>query len=380
MYTTTSHLESLRSFTQDPEIIEELSRYTENKFALHVGGYNFFEEKKEDSQIQTWNKYMAESKGIGVYETLRKYLAPFQFPIQKGISQDPLYKAVTLKGQMGNPSSGIPLNEPNSLELFLHEGVAGKIPVLVVPDAQDFQRIIQALGYKNEPVALPDSMGASMINGLNNWDRIQRLKEEWTNSTPLGNWQTYFRQHILPHKALYQDRLIVLSKKPYSGVSARVLGLEEEEWQSLSLQIRLAHECAHYFTLKHLGGMYINLHDELLADYMGITRALGYFNSHWFSHFMGLEGEGYREGGRMENYLGKPPLSSGAFMVLQEIVRLASKNLELFSKEVVEGNTPQGRKAQLLTLATCSLPQLTRSNAVENMLNRMKVMPWSLKT
>ena len=375
MSAITSHRESLHAFTTDAKVIEELGVYTQNKFAVHVGAFDFYANKKEDPQIQSWEEYIAESQEIGVYETLRKYLTPFQFPIQAGISRDPLYKAVTLRGQQGpSASGGISLDEPDALELFLHDGVAGRIPVLVVPNTEDFQRVIQALGYKNEPVALPDSMGASMINGLNNWDRIQRLKEEWTNSTPSGNWQTYFRQHVLPHKALYQDRLIVLSKKPYSGVSAKKLGLDGEKWLENSLQIRLEHECAHYFTLKCLGGMYINMHDELLADYMGITQALGYFDSSWFLHFIGLEEETYRIGGRLENYTENTPLSAKSFTALQTIIRLASENLEQFSYDIQRENISHLRAAQLISLASFSLPQIALSGSVKKMVNHIKMI------
>ncbi len=72
-----------------------------------------------------------------------------------------------------------------------------------------------------------------------------------------------------------------------------------------------------------------SLLDELIADWAGITAAAGRFRADWFLRFMGLEEEGrYRAGGRLENYRGKPPLSDGAFKVLQSLVRNAARKLE----------------------------------------------------
>jgi hypothetical protein len=159
---------------------------------------------------------------------------------------------------------------------------------------------------KNEPVTIPASMGASMVTGYNNWDRIAQLRAAWEaeyKGVDAGaDWSTHFRSSVVPDKAAYQDRFILLSRGPYSDVSASALGLNGEEWLDLSTTIRLEHECTHYLTKRALGCMRKNIFDELLADYAGIVAACGEFRSDWFLHFVGLEDEGqYRAGGRLEN-------------------------------------------------------------------------------
>ena len=43
-----------------------------------------------------------------------------------------------------------------------------------------------------------------------------------------------------------------------------------------------------------------NLHDELIADYAGITAAIGHYRAAWFLRFLGLEDyPTYRPGGRL---------------------------------------------------------------------------------
>jgi len=177
-------------------------------------------------------------------------------------------------------------------------------------------------------------MGAVIIAGYNNWDRIHTYRKEWelnnTENVTEESWLAEF-QRLIPQKEFYQDKFIILSDGPYSAVPAESLGLAEEEWRRLSLIIRREHECTHYFTRRMFSSMRNNLLDELIADYMGIVSAIGFFRADWFLRFVGLENyPQYRAGARLENYRGDPPLSDGAFKILQALVKLAAENLEAF--------------------------------------------------
>lgn len=363
----------LKTFTKNKTVLEELTNYTKNQFTLNEIDFTALSAIPNDPQIPVWENYLTISQEIGVYQMLKKYLIPFQFPIQKGISQSAAYKAASLRGQstkLMKEAIGLELHRPEILELNLYQSVAGKIPVLIVPNQNDFQTVIQALAFKNEPKPIPQSMGASIIKGLNNWERINRLKENWQSQSQTNSWQTYFKQSILPNKSLFQDKLIVLSRKPYSGVSATVLGLTEEKWLEYSLNIRLEHECAHYFTLRYLGGMYTNMHDELIADYMGITKTRGYFDSNWFLSFIGLSGESYRKGGRLENYLGTPRLSDIAVEVLQLIMISASEHVADFNRSIGSFNSIEDRVAQLVTLSSLRLDEIAAPDGNKKLLER----------
>ena len=71
-------------------------------------------------------------------------------------------------------------------------------------------------------------MGACIVNGLNNWDRVARLRRrlEGERGGPFDyeEWTQAFREFI-PQKSLYQDRLIILGPGPYSAVPAAILGV-----------------------------------------------------------------------------------------------------------------------------------------------------------
>ncbi len=254
--------------------------------------------------VSAWKRYAEEALKTSVFHSLKSKLVQLSFPVKEGISKTQDYRSATLKGisvSRLDTATGISINHPESLYLTIHQSLAGKIPVLTAGNRDDFVTLIRGLSMKNEPGSVLTSMGASMVSGLNNWDRIHTLRKRWETDNASGNWDDEFKR-IIPQRELYQDRFIVLSSGPYSGVSGKDMGFSEERWKELSLIIRREHECAHYFTRRIFSSMRNNLIDELIADYMGITAAEGKFRADWFLHFLGLENfPMYRESGRLEN-------------------------------------------------------------------------------
>ncbi len=176
-----------------------------------------------------------------------------------------------------------------------------------------------------------------MVKGFNNWDRIRQYRRQWEEENREHcsdrDWQVEF-QRIIPHQELYRDTFVILSQGEYSGVPGNELALRPDVWRRMSLIIRREHEATHYFTLQAFGSARNHAYDELLADYAGITAALGRYEADWFLRFMGLENyPQYRAGGRLQNYLGNPPLSSGAFTILQQLVKCAADNIAQLDKQ-----------------------------------------------
>ena len=363
----TSTYHNWSAFTKNPTWIEELINYGENTFVPPNAELQL-QSFRDEAQALTWKQYVEASEIEGVYDILHKHLVQFRFPIQTGISQIAAYKTATLKG--GNTAAmpeatGLQLEKPDKLRLYLYRSLAGNIPVLVVDNRADFKSIIQALCYRNEPQGIPDSMGAAMIKGLNNWHRLHKLKSNWLLKFPD---LAFTMENLVAQKAEYQDRIIILSRIPYSNVSAEDIGLQVEDWLDKSLQLRLEHECAHYFTLRYFGRMTNHLHDEIIADYMGIRKAWGQFRADWFLHFMGLENyPDYRPSGRFKNYLGKKTLSSGALQILQTVVFKAAKNIETFDQNIGRARDQGEEQARMLTLCSLGLAELASSQAPDQL-------------
>jgi hypothetical protein len=285
--------------------------------------------------VAAWQSYVADARVAGALPALRERLIQLRFPVEEGISCTERYRAATRRGRAPEDGAGLELEQPAKLRVLIHPTPAGRVPIIVAGTRRDFELLLLALTRRNEPGDVPASMGACIVSGYNNWDRIRELRRQW-EETPAAeracaDWDARFGE-IASHRDLYQDRFILLSTGPYSGVAASQLGLPEDDWIGRSLTIRLEHECTHYFTRHNLGSMRNALADELIADYMGIVAAEGRYRADWFLRFVGLEGSIYRPGGRLENYRGDPSLSAGAFGALQVAVRRAAQNLETFDE------------------------------------------------
>ena len=347
-----------------PEV-DELLVYTESQFEPPIQRLTF--PLDDEPHVDAWRRYVKEADVTGVFPALQNVLVQLRFPIRRGISQEEGYRSVTLRGISPDEvpdATGLSLRDPEGLRLVLQPTVAGTIPVLIVPRREDFVRLVQALGMRNEPGDVPRSMGATTVGGLVNWDRIACLRRGWECGHPFDGAAGWAEElsRIQRRRELYQDRLILLSTGPYSDVSARDIQLPEDEWLRLSLAIRVEHESTHYATRRIFGSMRNNAFDELIADYVGITSATGRYDSGWLLRFMGLESwPKYRENGRLGNYRGHPPLSLGAFRILQALTHDAALALATIPAASFEPEDLQSKGDMLLRLSALTLPELAAS-------------------
>jgi hypothetical protein len=339
----------------------------------------------DEPQVESWLEYEKEAQASGVWAALQERFVQLRFPIRAGMSEDAAYRLATRRGVLsfGALSPELSLYRPEALELAIHATLAGRVPVLVAAERSDFVALVRAFSGRNEPIPVPDSMGAAIVTGLNNWDRIARYRREWEraqepslDASGEDAWAEEF-QRLVPRKELYQDRFIILSRGAYSTTSADALGCEEEEWLDLSLAIRREHEFTHYFTYRVFGSMRNHAFDELLADFVGLVRGLGSYPADWALRFLGLEGfPDYREGGRLESYRGLPPLPEGGFRVLQALTYRSARNLEIFFDRHRSLLGEIGGLAQAtFALAGLGLEELASSDMADRAASRLGALP-----
>jgi hypothetical protein len=330
----------------------------------------------DEGHVAVWRRWAEEGggSGPGIFAVLERHLPQLRFPIREGISQEADYRAAVLQGS--DPAglaaaTGLLLEEPGAIGLELYPSVAGTIPLLIVKRRPEFVALVRALGKKNEPAPIPDSMGALMIAGYNNWHRVGELRRAYEEQDPRQReptWREAFAR-IKNSPDLYQDRFILLSDGPYSAVPAAELGLADDEWRRKSLILRRDHECAHYATRRLFGSMKNHLHDELIADYAGIVAAEGRFRADWFLRFVGLDGESPRPGARALIYRCVPPLSDAAFEIFCRYVKDAARQVEIFDGQFfgTEERSMADRLAGLVALVSLRLDEMAEPSAPERL-------------
>ncbi len=356
-------------------ISDSLKSYFENKFLLKGKNKYFL---KEDGSVTFWEDFLDQSAETD-FEILKNFYPQLSFPVEAGINRTSMYIDAVLKGKSNDSiiKSGLKLNQPDRIKIKIHHSVSGKIPVLVVPDDEDFKKVIQSLLYKNDPLNIPSTMGAVLINGINNWSRIHHLKKRWHKNNLFGDWNEEFSKKILPNFDLYKDKLIILSTKYYSNVKKEKADLSDAEWLSNSLLIRLEHECTHLYTLKRYGCASNNLHDELVADYIGLAKTFGYFDKNLMLAFMGLEDyPDYRKGSRLENYLASAVFSDDDFEKLVMIIKNAIENISIFDNQLGKINSDHEEMCRIESLCETSLLKIASREGSGILIKKYQSIRW----
>ena len=189
---------------------------------------------------------------------------------------------------------------------------AGTARVVTLYDRSDFEVFNRCMMAAKEgpEKQIPASMGAATLIAFN-WPRINAHREEFLRKqreagVQSPDWPEEFRR-FTQVKENYMDMLIVLSRGPYSNVSAETAGqmlgreLSEAEWLDMSDTIRKYHELTHFTCRKLYPEKISAVWDELVADAAGIYAALGRYDRRLEELFLGIE-DGRYAGGRLENY------------------------------------------------------------------------------
>ena len=374
---TETRAQILRAHGAGPSEVDELLRYNAAVLDADAIPPGLVLPLPDEPFVSRWDTYRSEAASGGVYRCLWSRFPQLQFPIETGISDSDEYKSAVRRGLPSGRSAehGLQLERPDLLSLSIHPSLAGRIPILVTEHRHDFLSLVRALANRNEPVAVPDSMGGCIIAGYNNWDRIGAYRRSWEARHPgsdVSDWQAEF-QALSARKELYQDTFILLSAGSYSGVDASGLGLDPVQWQHMSVAIRRAHECTHYFTRRVFSSMRNNVLDEVVADFIALIEATGTFDTSWFLAFFGLENyPEFRPSGRLTNYMGSPPLSPSAFQILQRLVWRVGHNLGQFHAQHRERLRHASTRARvILTLSSMTVEELAEDTAPDQVSARL---------
>ena len=219
-------------------------------------------------------------------------------PIQKGTSESMDYRRIVRHGKLPNTTEN-PFQDRISLTQFATP--AGLAEIAYIAYRKDFERFVQVMCHRGEPVKVPASMGAVSIFGINSWRRIHQHHAQYEAQGD-GEWAEEFKR-FTQKKENYQDILLAVTQGDYSGLPADQAGFSQQEWMKRSLTIRIYHELAHFVSRRLYGENRQTVRDEVLADCIGLIAATGEYNPVLAKRLLGVEGTSYHQGRRLENYL-----------------------------------------------------------------------------
>jgi len=277
------------------------------------------ENPQEEISAQDWDTLLSHHRGMP-WKLLYEMCVELSFPIVEGQSKNPDFLMALKRGILPShpQKTWVPV-VPEGVRVYLHPTLAGRIPVIECESDLDFICLQQSLVYRCEPLLVPDSRGATIIKNYNNWARVNMHRNNLTGNIP-------------ENPALYRDYIALLSHRNYSGIAPEVFGLGSDEWRQKSLILRLEHEAAHYMTQRFYHSSKNEIHDEIIADFMGLTAVFEDYDPFKFLTFLGLENyPQYRPGGRLEIYM---PTDNNEFNFLCEILPQIVQNITVYYKNI----------------------------------------------
>lgn len=272
-----------------------LDKYLRNEFLDGASGSLPELPLENESHVASWRSWHEDA---AVRCTLlAEQLPQLLFGVGAGVSRTPAYHQAILGGDMHARPPGDDL--PDAEIWFSVEAHwAGSLPVLRSHDRDTFEWLYRVLGFKGELVRIAPSVHALLITGLPNPGRLVAVQEAWERGElaedPLVDGCTSWNEAVQSldrgDRTRFRDRILLTHEEQYASLGAEDVGagLTESEWSRKSKIIRQEHEFSHYATRRMFGNMRFNLHDELIADCMGFTKAFGCFDAELFMKGLGI--------------------------------------------------------------------------------------------
>lgn len=310
----------------------------------------------DEAHVGWWREHH-QARG-GSASSLVEALAQFQIPIAEHASTSEAYARAIRGGQaiMDPQAAEAIFAAPGAVEWRVVDHAAGGLPVAQFGDRRDFERAFRALGNRCEPVPVGPNVHALYVGGLPNPVRLRAAQSDFlAEGRGTDAWPEEMRRRRAADATAFHDRLILLHPAPYAGLSASRVGLGEDEWLEASMGLRLEHEFTHHATHRLLGGYRLHVHDEVLADLMGFTAALGRFEASLFLEGLGIGKDGARADARVLTYTAD--LDPNRLPELIDLLRSVANSVESLSVAFVGADSAE-RVRRVLRLASYDLPTL----------------------
>lgn len=251
------------------------------------------------------------------------------------------YKSAALRGEVLSNTSLTDFQTTPMDYVKTVSTPAGEVETVFLKNRDDFLLFLRKTVYKGVCKPIPNTVGAMMIKGISNWDKINTHLNDYINAGNNDRDEEFRR--FTSDKKNYKDCLLLISDGPYSNISSEKVGLSADEWLRYSQQIRIYHECTHFICRQLWNDKKNVVFDEIVADCIGLFAAFGKYSKELALMFLGFDSSGTYCGGRLEFYCEKSDIDTLKPDILRLVNLLseisdANKNDEPFTllKKIME--------------------------------------------
>ena len=223
-----------------------------------------------DARERWWSEWlMTHSRADRPWDALRLLLPQLLLTPGENVRSGEAYQRLVMRGepaQAADLAQAPGLHDPAGPSISLAPHPTGAVPVLSFRDHRDFVLAVRCLANRCEAVPVQPTVHAQAISGLIHWGLIREVDRRT------------------------RCQILLLHRAPYSSLPADTIPDQPsaDRWIELSQIWRLEHELTHIACRRLVGEMRINLYDELVADALGMTAALGRFDADLFRRGLGL--------------------------------------------------------------------------------------------
>ena len=236
--------------------------------------------------------------GKAAVESLAKRFPQLYVAPAEGVQE--VHRLASTQGVVPENASLAHFTGSSEDELREVETPTGPIEVLFLKERGDFETFLQIIGHKSKPDPIARTVGAITYRGLPDWGKVQAAFDAYVLRGG-DDWSAEFAR-LAKEPGAFRSELIVISEGPYSNVPADKARYGEEEWQHVSREIRLHHECAHVVCRRTMPDDVLPVWDEVTADTVGLLFATGNYDASLAALFLGVTEAGYADG-RLAEYL-----------------------------------------------------------------------------
>jgi hypothetical protein len=315
----------------------------------------------DEAHVDWWRARRRRGDADELIETAAQFL----IPVAAGASQSPEYVAAIRRSEplARTRTAEEVFTDPEGVRWEIRPHAAGGLPVVTFSHRGDFETAYRSLAGRCEPIEVNPSVHALYLSGLPNPVRLRDLRERHlAEGGDAESWSAEVDRRRAADPTAFHDRIILLHPAPYAGLDAGTVDptLDDAAWLERSAVLRLEHEFTHHATHRMLGAYRLHVHDEVLADLMGFTRALGRFDASLFLRGLGIDGDDLAEGARLHAYVGD--LDPAEIPRLRSVLRPVAERIEGVAEAFV-GVDDAVRLERLMRLASLDLRAIADGEA-----------------